>query len=274
MADQSLIKYIKDTQAGGFSEAQIRDAIKKQGWPQEEIDAAFNEIKAPKAWAPSFLKSTPAPAATPADLPAGEAGKPAPTGESRKPEIKPEIKSEVKPEPKIIPSVEALFGTKPEPLTAAKPTEAKPLVMPVEPVKTFGPTKPVEPKPVAPAELSGAKPLEPIPKTINYTVETPTKPLTVEQLVGAGDAKEPVPPLKEITTKTPEKIEVSAKGGSAFGGKQETPPEKIEPIIKKSKGPFILKIAVIVLSVALLALATYYLIFSPQLFVRLDWLSK
>jgi hypothetical protein len=230
MADQNLVKYIKDTQAAGFSENQIKDAIKKQGWPQEEIDAAFNEIKAPKTWAPPFLTKTPAP--TPAATPAAA------------PIEKP------KPSPSPIPSVEAAFGAqaepKPEPkpvipagLEAAKPTEARPLT------KIMPAAKPLE-----------TKEPEVAPKVINYAEEkisAPVKPPTVEQLVGTGDIKEPAAAPKEMPTNSP---------------------EKDEPTIKKSKGPLILKIAVIVLGAAILALATYCLIFSPQLFVPLDWLDK
>jgi hypothetical protein len=52
MADSSIIKYIKDTLAAGFSEDQVREALAKQGWYKDEIDQAFSEMGAAPKPAP------------------------------------------------------------------------------------------------------------------------------------------------------------------------------------------------------------------------------
>jgi hypothetical protein len=45
MANQDIIKFIREQFAAGFSEGQIREALKGKNWPDAEIDAGFAEWK-------------------------------------------------------------------------------------------------------------------------------------------------------------------------------------------------------------------------------------
>jgi len=48
MANKSnpdLIKFIKEARRRGFEDSEIRNPLLKQGWPRNEIESAFNEIK-------------------------------------------------------------------------------------------------------------------------------------------------------------------------------------------------------------------------------------
>lgn len=193
MADQNLVNYIKDTLAAGFPEDQIKDAIKKQGWPDEDIKAAFQEAKEPKPATPSFV--------TAAQLGAKTETKP-----EVKPEAKPEVKPETKPEPKII-STE---------LPAAKPTEARPLTIPIEKIKT--------------------EEIRPVKSTI-------------EKVFAPKETEKPT------TRPTTEKPNI----------KQEIKPKEIK--IAGAKELLLPKIGIAILAIALLVLATYYLILSPALFI-------
>lgn len=226
MADQELVNYIKQTLAAGFSEDQIKDAIKKQGWPEEEIKTAFLEIKEPKPVTPPFV-----------------------TEAEKKPEvkaeIKPEVKPEEKPEEKVITSIETLFGAPVEAMPEAKPTEMRPLAVPAETIKT----EEIKPE-IKLEEVKAAK--------------------SIEQLItGAGDVEKVAAVPMETPPKASEKIETKQE---TISEKPEIQKTEVAP--KKPKGPLALKIAVIILGIALIALATYCLIFSPQLFVPLERLFK
>jgi hypothetical protein len=45
MANSDLIKFIKEARKRGFDDYQIRAPLIKEGWPNEEIESAFKEIK-------------------------------------------------------------------------------------------------------------------------------------------------------------------------------------------------------------------------------------
>ena len=245
MANTDLINYIKQTLAAGFPEEQVKDAIKKQGWPEEDIKAAFQEIKEPKPVTPSFV--------TAAQLRADT---------ERKTEVKPEIKPPEE-KPRIFSSVETLFRDKTElPATGkteappaqailptAKPTETRPLAIPVETIKA------PEPKLVDVA-----------PKAINYTAEAFVKTPSVERLItpNTTDKQTPIPAKTDPLPKTEIKpVEIKPI---------ETKPIEIkkDPVQEKPKGTLIWKIAVLVLSISIIALATYCLISSPQLLLPLE----
>ena len=44
-SDSRIIKYIQDTTSAGYQEDQVKEALLKQGWYQDEIDQAYAEIK-------------------------------------------------------------------------------------------------------------------------------------------------------------------------------------------------------------------------------------
>jgi len=52
MANPSIIRYIRDTLSGGYTEAQIRDALIKQGWYPEEVDQAMAQVRSEHAGTP------------------------------------------------------------------------------------------------------------------------------------------------------------------------------------------------------------------------------
>jgi hypothetical protein len=45
MTNSDLIKFINEARRRGFDDFQIRTPLLKKGWPESEVDAAFEEIK-------------------------------------------------------------------------------------------------------------------------------------------------------------------------------------------------------------------------------------
>lgn len=45
MPNQKLVKFIKEVRKRGFSDLQIREPLLKKGWPLDEIEKAFLELK-------------------------------------------------------------------------------------------------------------------------------------------------------------------------------------------------------------------------------------
>ncbi|MEM4271654.1 MAG: hypothetical protein QXD13_01010 [Candidatus Pacearchaeota archaeon] len=44
-ADKGLVKFIKEARRRGYDDYSIRQPLLKQGWPAEEVEAAFNALK-------------------------------------------------------------------------------------------------------------------------------------------------------------------------------------------------------------------------------------
>ncbi len=45
MANKDLIKFIKEARKRGFDDYQIRDPLLRKGWPLNEVEDAFQELK-------------------------------------------------------------------------------------------------------------------------------------------------------------------------------------------------------------------------------------
>ena len=45
MANQDLIRFIREARKRGFSDSEIREPLEKQGWSDREIDNAFKAVK-------------------------------------------------------------------------------------------------------------------------------------------------------------------------------------------------------------------------------------
>jgi hypothetical protein len=43
MADESIVRYIREQLSAGYTEGEIRDALSGQGWHPEEIEKAFSD---------------------------------------------------------------------------------------------------------------------------------------------------------------------------------------------------------------------------------------
>jgi translation initiation factor IF-2 len=219
MANQDLVNYIKQTLAAGFSEDQIREAIVKQGWPENEIWAAFEDVKKPST--PKFIVEA-------------QIKKPIPTLTKEKPvEIKPEEKPIKKP--------------------IEKPLEAKKIVeMPME-------------KPAAPKERVAEKELPPSEEKIISSVEklfgTPAKKISEEKILPEAQPSQ-TRPLTILEKK-------SATSKKEEPRRPEKKPAEIKNEIKitnEKKLP-LPKIGIVILGIALIVLATYFLIISPEFLI-------
>lgn len=45
MANQKLVKFVREARKKGFSDLDIREPLLKKGWPLDEIEKAFLELK-------------------------------------------------------------------------------------------------------------------------------------------------------------------------------------------------------------------------------------
>jgi hypothetical protein len=62
MVNPSIVKYIKDTLSAGYTEAQIRSALIKQGWYPEEVDEALSAVRSEATGVPKATVTTGVPA--------------------------------------------------------------------------------------------------------------------------------------------------------------------------------------------------------------------
>jgi uncharacterized membrane protein YidH (DUF202 family) len=65
MANQQIIDYIKKTEESGYSDDQIKDALKKQGWQDKDIDEAIAEAHGAKKIENPVEEKKPEPAPSP-----------------------------------------------------------------------------------------------------------------------------------------------------------------------------------------------------------------
>jgi len=62
MANPSIVKYIKDTLSAGYTEAQVRNTLIKQGWYPEEVNEALFAVRSEVTGVPKATVTTGIPA--------------------------------------------------------------------------------------------------------------------------------------------------------------------------------------------------------------------
>lgn len=121
MVDSSIVKYVKDTLSKGFKEADIKAALLKQGWQDNEVNEAISIARAEMP-GPAIPAAKPQPAQPAKAKPSAQPAKPVKAAQPAKPVQKEEPMQPLKPQGDAKPQPQPKVGVQQPAKPVAQPS--------------------------------------------------------------------------------------------------------------------------------------------------------